>query len=116
MSAAPFVLLGAGLFALGLFGLFARRNVVLKLVAVNIAASGAFVVLVAAAPRLADGATDPLPQALVLTGIVISVAVTALALALVRRLGERDVGERDVGEREGPRHGRVTLHHDRDAS
>lgn len=105
-AAVPYVLLGAALFSFGLYGLFARRTVVLKLVAVNIAASGVFLLVVAAAPRLPDGAADPLPQALVLTGIVISVAVTAFALALARRLGDRD----------GSRRGRVTLHADRDAS
>lgn len=87
-GAAPFLVLGAGLFALGLYGLFVRRNVILKLIALNVAASGVFLVMVAAAP-LVDGRPDPLPQALVLTGIVISVSVTAFALALVRRLAER---------------------------
>lgn len=82
-----FIILGAVLFALGLYGAFARRNVVLKLVAVNIASSGVFLVVVSVAPPLPDGGTDPLPQALVLTGIVISVAVTAFGLALARRLG-----------------------------
>jgi multicomponent Na+:H+ antiporter subunit C len=33
-----------------------------------------------------DGIADPVPQAMVLTGIVVSVAATALALALARRL------------------------------
>jgi len=33
-----------------------------------------------------DGGVDPVPQAMVLTGIVVAVAATALALALARRL------------------------------
>lgn len=102
MMAPAYVVLGALLFAMGLYGIFARRNVVLKLVAVNIAASGVFLLMVSAAPPMPDGGTDPLPQALVLTGIVISVAVTAFALALVRRLAERE-------------NGRVTLDTDDDA-
>lgn len=85
-----FIVLGAVVFALGLYGAFARRNVVLKLVAVNIASSGVFLVVVGVAPALSDGRTDPLPQALVLTGIVISVAVTAFGLALARRLATQE--------------------------
>ncbi len=46
--------------------------------------SGAFLVLVGLAQRA--GMADPVPQAMVLTGIVVSVAATALALALARRL------------------------------
>ena len=46
--------------------------------------SGAFLVLVGFAQR--DGTADPVPQAMVLTGIVVAVAATALALALLRRL------------------------------
>ncbi len=94
-----FIILGAVLFALGLYGAFARRNVVLKLVAVNIASSGVFLVVVSAAPTLPDGGTDPLPQALVLTGIVISVAVTAFGLALARRLAT-DEGRATLDDKE----------------
>jgi len=46
--------------------------------------SGAFLVLVGLAQR--SGTPDPVPQAMVLTGIVVAVAATALALALARRL------------------------------
>ncbi|MNC39829.1 putative monovalent cation/H+ antiporter subunit C [compost metagenome] len=46
--------------------------------------SGAFLVLVGLAQR--HDVADPVPQAMVLTGIVVAVAATALALALARRL------------------------------
>ncbi len=46
--------------------------------------SGAFLVLVGLAQR--NGVPDPVPQAMVLTGIVVAVAATALTLALLRRL------------------------------
>jgi multicomponent Na+:H+ antiporter subunit C len=46
--------------------------------------SGAFLVLVGLAQRY--DVADPVPQAMVLTGIVVAVAATALALALVRKL------------------------------
>ena len=53
--------------------------------------SGAFLVFVGLAQR--DGAVDPVPQAMVLTGIVVAVAATALALALARRLDRSDEHE-----------------------
>lgn len=83
---AIYLILGALLFPLALYGMFARRNLVLKLVAANIAASAVFLVLVSAPPRPEGGGADPVPQALVLTGIVISVSVTAFALSVIRRL------------------------------
>jgi multicomponent Na+:H+ antiporter subunit C len=46
--------------------------------------SGIFLVLVGLAQR--QNVPDPVPQAMVLTGIVVAVAATALALALVRKL------------------------------
>jgi len=51
--------------------------------------AGVFHVLVAVAYRGLDAAPDPVPQALVLTGIVVAVSATALALALGQRLGGR---------------------------
>jgi multicomponent Na+:H+ antiporter subunit C len=46
--------------------------------------------LVAVAYRGLDQAPDPVPQALVLTGIVVAVSATALALALWSRLEDGD--------------------------
>jgi multicomponent Na+:H+ antiporter subunit C len=46
------------------------------------------VVLVSLAQR--NGIADPVPQAMVLTGIVVAVAATGVALALVRRLDRLD--------------------------
>lgn len=59
-----------------------------RILAFNLMGSGAFLVLVGLAQR--DGGVDPVPQAMVLTGIVVAVAATALALALARRLHEGD--------------------------
>ena len=47
-----------------------------------------FLLLIAVAYRGLDQAPDPLPHALVLTGIVVAFSATALALALGRRLQE----------------------------
>lgn len=74
---------GVALIAAGLFVLVAVPHLLRKLLALNVMASGTFLVLVGMAQR--DGQADPVPQALVLTGIVVAFAATALALALLRR-------------------------------
>jgi len=79
-----YALAGALLFVLGATGVIVLANLLRKILAFNLLGSGAFLVLVGLAQR--DGGTDPLPQAMVLTGIVVAVAATALALALLRRL------------------------------
>lgn len=84
---APLFLAGAAtLLPLAIYGLAARRHLVSKLIALNIAASAVFLALLAGAPPAPEGAADPVPQALALTGIVISVSITAFALSLLRRL------------------------------
>ncbi len=75
---------GAALFVSGLAGLILLSHLLRKILAFNIMGSGVFLVLVGLGQR--DGTPDPIPQAMVLTGIVVAVAATALALALVRRL------------------------------
>lgn len=75
---------GAVLFAMGLAGVLLPRHLLRKILAFNIMGSGAFLVLVGLGQR--SGEADPVPQAMVLTGIVVAVAATALALALARRL------------------------------
>ena len=75
---------GAALFSLGLYGLIVHAHLVRKILAFNIMGSGTFLVLVGLAQR-ADN-VDPVPQALVLTGIVVAVSATAFALILARRL------------------------------
>lgn len=75
---------GVILFALGVAGILLIGHLLRRILAFNIMGSGAFLVLVGLAQR--NGIADPVPQAMVLTGIVVAVAATALALALVRRL------------------------------
>lgn len=77
-------LAGALLFAVGVAGIVLHPHLLRKVIAFNIMGSGAFLVLVGLAQRA--GQPDPVSQAMVLTGIVVSVAATALALALARRL------------------------------
>ena len=79
-----FALAGAALFALGVAGVVLIDHLLRRILAFNVMGSGAFLVLVGLAQR--GDVPDPVPQAMVLTGIVVAVAATALALALVRKL------------------------------
>jgi multicomponent Na+:H+ antiporter subunit C len=80
-----YLMVSAALFGVGLYGLLTAAHVLRKLLALNIMGGAAFLLLVALAAR--DGAApDPVAQALVLTGIVVAVATTAFALALMVRL------------------------------
>lgn len=79
-----FALAGTVLFTLGVTGVVLIEHLLRRILAFNLMGSGAFLVLVGLAQR--NGVPDPVPQAMVLTGIVVAVAATALALALVRKL------------------------------
>ncbi len=79
-----FALVGIALFAFGAAGVVWISHLLRRILAFNLMGSGAFLVLVGLAQR--NDVPDPVPQAMVLTGIVVAVAATALALAMVRRL------------------------------
>ena len=97
MTPALLYALGGGLlFVLGLGGMILLGQPLRKILAFNLMGSGAFLVLVGLAQR--DGVADPVPQAMVLTGIVVAVAATALALALLRRLHELSAPDRPPEE------------------
>jgi len=82
-------LAGLILFAMGLFTLIIHSHPLRKILAVNVMSTGVFLILVATAYRpLGQGEIDPVPHAMVLTGIVVSVSVTALALILACRIQE----------------------------
>lgn len=86
MSQAMFFCLTAGaLFGIGLYGFLVYDHLVRKILAGNIMGSAVFLMLVALARR-DPTAIDPIPHAMVLTGIVIAISTTAFALALTRRL------------------------------
>lgn len=93
------------LILIGFYGALTRRNLLRMIVAFSVADAGVNLVIVAVgymrgrtAPIL-DGAVsaadavarviDPVPQALVLTAIVIGVGVTALMLAYAYRLYQK---------------------------
>ena len=85
-----FGLAGIVLFLLGVWSFLVHEPLLRKLIALNIMGAGVFHVLVAVAYRGVEAPPDPVPQALVLTGIVVAVSATALALTLGQRLERRD--------------------------
>jgi multicomponent Na+:H+ antiporter subunit C len=90
-------LAGTVVVALGLYAVVAQAHLLRKILGLNLLGSGVFLVLVGGAQASAGAAPDPVPQALVLTGIVVTVAVTALAVTLVRRLAA-ETGARSLPE------------------
>jgi multicomponent Na+:H+ antiporter subunit C len=87
-SGSLFAVLGIVLFLAGTGGALLLESRLRRVLALNVSSSGAFLVLVGLAQR--GGGVDPVPQAMVLTGIVVAVAATALALALLGRSGDAD--------------------------
>ena len=75
-----------GLFSLGLYALIVHAHLLRKILAINIMGSGVFLLLVALAKRNVDAVPDAVPSAMVITGIVVAVSATALALTLMRQL------------------------------
>jgi multicomponent Na+:H+ antiporter subunit C len=81
-------LLGATLVGLGLYGLILHPHPLRKLLAFNLIGSGVFLVfgIVARRGAAAGLSYDPVPQAMVITGIVVAFAASAVAVALILRL------------------------------
>jgi multicomponent Na+:H+ antiporter subunit C len=81
---------GAVLVGLGLYGVIVASQPLRKILALNLLGSGLFLLYGVFARRgaaLGLGG-DPVPQALVITGIVVAFAATALGVALLLRLHE----------------------------
>ena len=85
-----FALCACVLIGIGLYGLIVLPHPLRKLVAFNIMGSGVFVIFGALAKRgaAAGMAADPVPQALLITAIVVAFAATAVTVALLLRLIE----------------------------
>ncbi len=90
------------LFGIGFISLLFNRNLIKKLIAMNIMDTGTFLFLASMgyirgrkAPIIINGDMsvstyiNPIPAGLVLTGIVVSVSVTAVMLSLTIRLYKR---------------------------
>ena len=90
------------LFGIGFTDLFLHKNLIKKIIGFNIMDTAIYLLLTSVgyiegrtAPILTDGVIsaqyyiNPIPAGLVLTGIVVSVSVTALMLSLTVRLYRR---------------------------
>ncbi len=90
------------LFGIGFMHLLVEKNLIKKIIAFNIMDSSVFLFLASqgyiqgrTAPIATDGVTDaalyinPVPAGLVLTGIVVSVSISAFFLALTQRFYHR---------------------------
>jgi multicomponent Na+:H+ antiporter subunit C len=83
-------LCAAVLIGIGLYGLIVLPHPLRKILSFNVVGSGVFMLFGALAKRGADASmsADPVPQALLITGIVVAFSATALAVALVVRVIE----------------------------
>ena len=96
-----FAITAVVLFGLGLLNVMVQKNLIKKVVGFNIMDSAVFLLLASlgyvdggTAPIVGDGGfhplyINPIPSGLVLTGIVVSVSITAFALALIQRIYRR---------------------------
>jgi multicomponent Na+:H+ antiporter subunit C len=87
-TATVFGLCGALVAGLGLYGLIVNPQPLRKILAFNLLGSGVFLFFGVVARRgaAAGFGGDPVPQALVITGMVVAFSATALAVALLLRL------------------------------
>lgn len=83
-------LVGAVLVGLGLYGVVLQAEPLRRILAFNLLGGGIFLLFGVMARRGAGaGFTgDPVPQAIVITGIVVAFAATALAVHLLLRLAD----------------------------
>jgi len=77
---------GMIIFTIGLFGVVTIGHLLRKIIAINIMAGGVFLFLISVAARNAHDFPDPVPQAMLLTGVVVALSATAFAIALARRI------------------------------
>ena len=89
-AATLFGLCGAALIGLGLFGVIVNPQPLRKIVSFNLLGGGVFLLFGVFARRGAAAGLggDPVPQALVITGLVVAFAATALGVGLLLRLFE----------------------------
>lgn len=88
---------GAALFVIGFLGVIQQAHLLKRILAVNIMGNGVFLVFMTTAARTPGPIPDPIPHAMVLTGIVVSVCATGLALALADRV-QQSYGQAEIGE------------------
>ena len=96
-----YALVSVALFVICLNGLITGRHLLRKILALNMMGSSVFLLLVAIAFRNRGEFADPVPHAMVLTGIVVAVSATAFALALARRY-HAETGSTELSDEDNP--------------
>ncbi|MCH8563429.1 NADH-quinone oxidoreductase subunit K [Nesterenkonia sp. YGD6] len=95
-----YLLLGTAIAVIGMVRMLLTRDLVARLIALNVTGIGSLMLILALAARTAESGdaagagdgTDPVLSALVITGLVITVAFTGLGAVLIRRIeGAQDV-------------------------
>ncbi len=83
-----FGLCASALVGLGVYGLIVDPHPLRKILAFNVVGNGVFMLFGAVAQRGAGAGWggDPVPQALLITGLVVAFCATALAIAVLLRL------------------------------
>jgi multicomponent Na+:H+ antiporter subunit C len=94
-----YLLAGVALFAIGFYSLLVQAHLLRRIMALNVMGSGVFLVYIALGAQAIGPIPDPVPQAMVLTGIVVSVCATGLALALADRV-QAVTGRVELGDDE----------------
>lgn len=85
------------LFIIGLFTVLTHNNLLKRVIGINIMETSVFLFFVSIGyianrqapiitPNVSVGYINPLPQALILTGIVVAVSITAYSLSLIVQL------------------------------
>jgi multicomponent Na+:H+ antiporter subunit C len=89
-AATLFGLVAALLVGVGLYGLIVNPQPLRKILSFNVIGNGVFLLFGAIAHRgeAVGQGSDPVPQALLITGLVVAFSATALAVALLLRLFE----------------------------
>jgi len=87
-GATLFGICAALLVGIGLYGMIVNAHPLRKILAFNVVGTGVFLLLGAIARRgaAAGFGGDPVPQALLITGIVVAFSATALTVAVLLRL------------------------------
>lgn len=87
------------LVGIGLYGMIVQPHPLRKMLSFNVLGAGTFLLFGAIARRGAEAGlgSDPVPQALVITGMVVSFSATALGIAILLRFFE-ETGEASLRE------------------
>ena len=87
-----YIVSGVILFSIGFYNFIMLENLLRKIVAFNITSTGVLLVLISVAYRNFSVLPDAVPHAMALTGIVVTISATSLALVIATHIF-RDTGQ-----------------------